>query len=245
MRDLTSSRSAGWLFGPVPDLLFGCGLAYMLVFVGLAVAGPGVTLWLPASLLPLLTVIAGGPHYGATLLRAYERKEDRAKYRSVTVVATLALAVAFLVSLRWYFLGTLMATLYLLWSPWHYSGQNYGLMLMFLERRGISPPPRLKSLIRASFVLSFLLVIVQLNGENPSGAYAPGVQTTSADPAGPIYRQLSLGIPAPIQSGLFWTLVAAQPGSGRACVRVSRWPHWRRQAARAPRRARPPRCTAP
>ena len=99
MQDLTPSRSAGWLFGPVPDLLFGCGLAYMIVFVGLAVAGPGVTLWLPATLLPLLAVIAGGPHYGATLLRAYERKEDRAKYRSVTVVATLALAVAFLVSL--------------------------------------------------------------------------------------------------------------------------------------------------
>jgi len=192
--------------------MFGCGLAYVAIFAGLAIAGPGVTLWLPASLLPLLTVVAGGPHYGATLLRAYERKEDRIKYRNVTVVVTLGLALVFLFSLRLHFLGTLVATLYLLWSPWHYSGQNYGLMLMFLGRRGISTPPALKRLIRASFVLSFLLVIVQLNGENPSASYAPGVQAASSSPDQPLYTQLSLGIPTPIQSALFYTLSVAYLG---------------------------------
>ena len=118
-------------------------------------------------------------------------------------MATLGLALAFLLSLRLHLLGTLLVTLYLLWSPWHYSGQNYGLMLMFLGRRGISTPPTLKRLIRASFVLSFLLVIVQLNGENPSASYAPSgpggcpsAPTTAlypavaghsdADPVGPV-----------------------------------------------------------
>jgi len=206
------SRPPRWLFGPVPDLMFGCGLAYVAIFAGLAIVGPGVTLWLPASLLPLLTVVAGGPHYGATLLRAYGRKEDRIKYRNVTVVVTLGLALVFLFSLRLHFLGTLVATLYLLWSPWHYSGQNYGLMLMFLGRRGISTPPALKRLIRASFVLSFLLVIVQLNGENPSASYAPGVQAASSSPDQPLYTQLSLGIPTPIQSALFYTLSVAYLG---------------------------------
>ncbi len=207
-----ASRPSRWLFGPIPDLLFGCGVAYMAVFVGLAIAGPGVTLWLPASILPLLTVVAGGPHYGATLLRAYERKEDRVKYRNVTVVATLGLALVFLLALRIHHLGTLVVTLYLLWSPWHYSGQNYGLMLMFLGRRGIATPPTLKRLIRASFVLSFLLVIVQLNGENPSASYAPGLQSASSGPNQPLYTQLSLGIPAPIQSVLFFALAAAYLG---------------------------------
>jgi hypothetical protein len=205
----TASRSPRWLFGPVPDLLFGCGAAYLLVFVALAVTGPKVTLWLPATILPLLTVVAGGPHYGATLLRAYERKEDRVRYRAVTVVATLGLALVFLLSLRIHLLGTLVATLYLLWSPWHYSGQNYGLMLMFLGRRGISTPATLKRLIRASFVLSFLIVIVQLNGENPSASYAPSVQAASGDPTEPLFRQLSLGIPTPIQNVLFYALVTA------------------------------------
>ncbi len=193
--------------------MFGCGLAYMAVFAALAVAGPGVSLWLPATILPLLTVVAGGPHYGATLLRAYERKEDRVKYRNVTVVATLALALVFLLSLRLHSLGTLVVTLYLLWSPWHYSGQNYGLMSMFLGRCGISTPPALKRLIRASFVLSFLLVIVQLNGENPSASYAPSVQATSGSPTEPLFTQLSLGIPAPIQSALFFGLLVAYLGT--------------------------------
>ncbi|MFI5215687.1 MAG: tetratricopeptide repeat protein [Candidatus Limnocylindria bacterium] len=203
------SRPPRWLFGPIPDLLFGCGVAYLIVFAGLAVAGPDVALWLPASILPLLTVVAGGPHYGATLLRAYERKEDRVKYRNVTVLATLGLALAFLLSLRLHRLGTWLVTLYLLWSPWHYSGQNYGLMLMFLGRRGIATPPPLKRLIRASFVLSFLIVIVQLNGENPSASYAPSIQATSGGPTGPLYTQLSLGIPTPVQSVLFFGLVVA------------------------------------
>ena len=205
----TASRPPRWLFGPVPDLLFGCGVAYLFVFAALAVAGPTVTVWLPATILPLLTVVAGGPHYGATLLRAYERKEDRVRYRSVTVMATLGLALVFLLSLRIHLLGTLVVTLYLMWSPWHYSGQNYGLMLMFLGRRGISTEATLKRLIRASFVLSFLIVIVQLNGENPSASYAPSVQATSGDPTEPLFTQLSLGIPMPIQTVLFYGLVAA------------------------------------
>jgi hypothetical protein len=204
-----ASGSPGWLFGPVPDLLFGCGVAYLLVFAALAVAGPDVTVWLPATILPLLTVVAGGPHYGATLLRAYEHKEDRVKYRAVTVMATLGLAAVFLISLRLHLLGTLVVTLYLLWSPWHYSGQNYGLMLMFLGRRGMAPAAGLKKLIRASFVLSFLIVIVQLNGENPAASYAPGVQATSGDPTEPLFTQLSLGIPTGIQTVLFYGLVAA------------------------------------
>jgi len=186
----------------------------MAIFLGLAIAGPNVTLWLPASILPLLTVVAGGPHYGATLLRAYEREEDRRKYRSVTVFATVALAIVFLVSLRIHLVGSLVATLYLMWSPWHYSGQNYGLMLMFLGRRGIAPSAPLKRWIRASFILSFLLVIVQLNGENPSGTYAPAVQeATSGGPIQPFYRQIPLGIPAPIQATLFWALAIAYLGT--------------------------------
>jgi len=185
----------------------------MAVFLTLALVGPGVTLWLPASLLPLLAVVAGGPHYGATLMRAYERKEDQDKYRNVTVVATLGLLFAFLVSLRFYFLGSLIVTVYLLWSPWHYSGQNYGLMMMFLGRRGISTPPALKQCIRASFVLSFLLVIVQLNGENPVANYAPGVRPASDGPMGAVYTQTSLGIPAQLQTILFWLLAVAYLGT--------------------------------
>jgi hypothetical protein len=210
---MTSNRSSRWLFGPVSDLMFGCGAAYMVVFLVLALVGPGIQLWLPATLLPLLAVVAGGPHYGATLLRAYERKEDQIRYRRVTLVATLALALVFLISLRFYLLGTLIVTIYLLWSPWHYSGQNYGLMLMFLGRRGISIPPTLKRWIRVSFVLSFLLLIVQLNGESPAANYAPGVQARSSDPTEPVYTQMSLGIPAPIQAALFWGLVVAYLGA--------------------------------
>ena len=31
----------------------------------------------------------------------------------------------------------MLFTLYLTWSPWHYTGQNYGIAVMFLRRRGV------------------------------------------------------------------------------------------------------------
>ena len=39
-----------WLFGPLPDLILGCGLAYIAVFIGFSIAGPDIVgLNLPTS----------------------------------------------------------------------------------------------------------------------------------------------------------------------------------------------------
>ena len=69
-----------WFFGPVSDLLFGCGLLYAGLFAWQALAGPAMRSALPYSLFPLLTLLLGAPHYGGTLLRVYENREHRRKY---------------------------------------------------------------------------------------------------------------------------------------------------------------------
>jgi len=59
--------------------------------------------------------------------------------------------------------GSLMITIYMSWSPWHYSSQNYGVASMFLRRRGV-PVTRLgKRLLHASFQLSWLLVLLAIH----------------------------------------------------------------------------------
>ena len=57
-----------WLVGPWTDLLFGCGLGYLILVGVLAVLRPGMQALLPW--LPLLVLVTGVPHYGATLVRA-------------------------------------------------------------------------------------------------------------------------------------------------------------------------------
>jgi hypothetical protein len=87
---MTSDAGArqGWLFGPVPDLIFGCGGAYIAIFAMLVVAGDQMLALVPLGLLPLLTLFTGTPHVGATLLRVYERREDRKRYALVSLWAS-------------------------------------------------------------------------------------------------------------------------------------------------------------
>ena len=180
-----------WLFGPVPDVLLGCGVAYMALFAALVFAGPSVRAALPLGLLPLVSVFFGTPHYGATLLRVYEQRNERRAYAFFTVWISLVLAALYVGALYSALLGSVLLSLYLTWSPWHYTGQNYGVTLLFLRRRGIEITPRTKRWIYASFVLSYALTFLAIHGAAYTADYAP------LDYKGSAYRFLRLGIPTP------------------------------------------------
>ena len=169
----TSHPSTRWLHGPTSDLLFGCGLLYVFIFIFLGAAGPGIMQAVPLGTLALIGLFAGAPHYGATLLRVYEHREDRRKYAIFAVGITAFLGGAFTLSLFQYTLGTILVTLYFNWNSWHYAGQNYGLALMFLRRRNVEVVPLAKRLLYASFVLSSLLAIVAMNGGKGGALYGP------------------------------------------------------------------------
>src|SRR5678816_3400604 len=78
---VASAPARGWLFGPWADLMLGCGGAYLGVFLALGAAGNWIEGLLPLGLLAIPILALSIPHYGATLLRVYERKEDRSAYR--------------------------------------------------------------------------------------------------------------------------------------------------------------------
>jgi hypothetical protein len=156
-------QETAWLFGPWPDLLFGCGLLYALAFGVFLVAGEELRTAQPSLLFPLLILTLGLPHYGATLLRVYERRRDRHAYVVFSLWATLVIGALFLTSLRVPVLATFLVTLYLTWSPWHYTGQNYGIAVMFLRRGGVALEPGTKRWLYASFLLSFALVFLEMH----------------------------------------------------------------------------------
>src|SRR5262245_14237447 len=192
-----------WLVGPTTDLLFGCGLAYAFVFAAHALAGAAFRDWIPFAWLPLATLLVSTPHYGATLIRVYEDAQERRIQARFAIWATAALCAAFWFSLRSGAVGSLFVTIYLTWSPWHYTAQNYGVAMVLLRRRGAAPTPLARRLLHASFAVSFALAIVSLHGQ-ATPAYYPDSLTGYA------YYVHTLGIPAGVRDaalalgGLAW-----------------------------------------
>ncbi len=191
-------RGPNWLEGPLPDLLIGAGGAYLLSvpLIWLAASGALASDWTFTPIW-IIAILINGPHYGATLLRVYEQREERRRYALFAVWGTLLLAAIFVLGLHEPYLGALIVTVYFSWVPWHFAGQNYGVSLMFLRRSGVEVPPLAKRLLHASFVLSFLLALLALHIEGSTGLHAP--------PRSALYTDLALlrlGIPRVIAGSL-------------------------------------------
>ena len=193
-----------WLFGPWVDLLLGCGLGYALWISLVPWLGLDAPSLAAAGL--VVSVLLAGPHYGATLLRVYGSRSDFRKYRFFTVGWSALVWIAFVVGLHDLWVGSFLITLYFTWSPWHYTGQNYGVALMMLARRGIAVAPVTKRLIYASFVASYLLTFLAIHGARPAASYAP------IDYAGALYRMLPLGIPTAVVDPLLAAVAVAYLG---------------------------------
>src|SRR5262245_5757425 len=137
-RGLSAAAAGSWLYTPALDLIVGCGAwSAPLLLVTYALTQSSASAL--AMVFYALALVFNYPHFMATIYRAYGTREDFSKYRVFTVhITALLLLTAILTHasprlLPWVF------TLYINWSPWHYSGQNYGLLMMFACRNGATP----------------------------------------------------------------------------------------------------------
>ena len=101
-------------------------------------------------------------------------------------------------------------TLYLTWSPWHYSGQNYGLFMMFARRAGANPGNAERRALYGAFITSYLVLFLGFH----TGA--------SSDPL-----FISLGIPSAAgrwgQIGLGAVFLALSAYGWSRLLRVVAW----------------------
>ncbi|HWZ98195.1 MAG TPA: tetratricopeptide repeat protein [Candidatus Dormibacteraeota bacterium] len=169
-----------WIYGPWLDLIIGCG-AWSAPFLLLSyfVARDNPRIW-PFAFY-FLALLFNYPHFMATIYRAYHTRSEFAKYRVFTVHVTLLLVVAGILVHAWYALLPWLFTIYICWSPWHYSGQNFGLLMMFARRSGVAPTKTERQLIWLAFAASYLMLMLSFH----TGA--------SND-----FLVLSLGLPAKI-----------------------------------------------
>jgi tetratricopeptide (TPR) repeat protein len=180
-----------WIYNPWLDLIVGCGAwsGPLLLISYLSIAS-STRVWSVAFY--ALALFFNYPHYMATIYRAYHRAEDFQKYRIFTVHITALTILTLLLSHSWARLLPWIFTIYLTWSPWHYSGQNYGLFMMFARRAGAQPSESTRRALYGAFIASYLILFL-------------GFHTGSS--GDPLF--ISLGIPATVSRWEQGLLIAA------------------------------------
>jgi tetratricopeptide (TPR) repeat protein len=169
--------ASSWLYGPWLDLTVGCGAwSAPLLLLAYSSVASSTRVWSIAFY--GLALLFNYPHYMATIYRAYHRPEDFHKYRIFTVYTTALVFLTIFLSHVWLGILPWIFTLYLTWSPWHYSGQNYGLFMMFARRAGATPGKEERWALYGAFIVSYLVLFMEFH------------TGTSSDPL-----FLSLGIP--------------------------------------------------
>ncbi|HYL47179.1 MAG TPA: tetratricopeptide repeat protein [Candidatus Limnocylindrales bacterium] len=147
-----------WIYGPWLDLVVGCGAWSAPVLAVAAWLTPANTHGWAVGFY-LLAIVFNYPHFMATIYRAYHTREDFEKYKFFTLHVTLLLAATAVVMHASPRLFPWVFTLYICWSPWHYTGQNYGLMMMFVRRSGASVTPNERQWLHAAFWASYLMLL--------------------------------------------------------------------------------------
>jgi tetratricopeptide (TPR) repeat protein len=147
-----------WIFSAWLDLLVGCGAWSAPLLLLTVLVSPSKTAeWSFAFY--FLALLFNYPHFMATIYRAYHSYDEFTKYRFFTVHVALLLAAAGVIAHLWYPLLPWIFTLYICWSPWHYTGQNYGLLMMFVRRVGLSPTEGERKALHLAFIASYLMLL--------------------------------------------------------------------------------------
>ena len=119
---------------------------YLAIGGGLSLVATAIVLWMFPNdqgsfqeMLPWIILVSNSAHFAASTVRLYTKQGTRRALPFVTMVLPLV-TIALLTSCI-YWSGTVggpIQLLYLMWSPYHYAAQAYGLGVMYCHRSGCS-----------------------------------------------------------------------------------------------------------
>ena len=165
-----SRATAPWIYGPSLDLMVGCGAwSAPLLLLGMLQSGAHAQAW--AMGFYLLALVFNYPHFMATVYRAYHTREDFLKYRIFTLHLTALLALTAVLAHASFRLLPWVFTLYICWSPWHYTGQNFGLLMMFVRRSGAQIHAAERRMLYWAFVASYLMLLISFHTDAAKDPY--------------------------------------------------------------------------
>jgi tetratricopeptide (TPR) repeat protein len=154
----TAIAPSPWIYRPWLDLIVGCG-AWSAPLLAFALLLPATRSHSWTVTFYLLAIVFNYPHFMATIYRAYHTRENFDKYRFVTLHVTLLILATGVLMHASPRLFPFVFSLYIYWSPWHYSGQNYGLLMMFAKRSRATVTLGERKWLRAAFIASYCMLL--------------------------------------------------------------------------------------
>jgi tetratricopeptide (TPR) repeat protein len=154
----TAVAPSPWIYRPWLDLIVGCG-AWSAPLLAFALLLPATRSHSWAVTFYLLAIVFNYPHFMATIYRAYNTRENFDKYRFVTLHVTLLILATGVLMHASPRLFPWVFSLYIYWSPWHYSGQNYGLLMMFAKRSRATVTLAERKWLRTAFIASYCMLL--------------------------------------------------------------------------------------
>lgn len=112
--------------------------------------------------IPILFLLSNSAHFAASTVRLYAKPGSFKALPFLTMMFPLAtIAVTTITILFAGALGPHLNTLYLTWSPYHYSAQAYGLAMMYCYRSGVQLSGGQRRLLWWSCMSTFALTMIK------------------------------------------------------------------------------------
>ena len=155
-----TSRSAfsmgrPFVSGAFDYLLIGGGLSLVVLAAFWATPEAGVWGFLRQQVWTLV-LLSNSAHFAGSTVRLYTKEGSFRDLPFVTMVLPLVMLGALAGGLLQPTFGAGLVNVYLLWSPFHYAAQTYGLSVMYACRAGRVPTLTERRLLRASCLVPFL-----------------------------------------------------------------------------------------
>jgi hypothetical protein len=111
-----------------------------------------------ASLAAALVWVCNYPHFAATNYRLYHSRASMAQYPLTSFVTPIVMLAAVVgCYLSPHEIAPLFIKLYLLWSPYHFSGQTLGITMVYARRTGFVIDGWLRRCLTAFIFLTFMV----------------------------------------------------------------------------------------
>lgn len=201
-----------YLVGPAVDALVMGGASVLLYAACLLLEGGSggaaiVSAW---AVTGALVAAMNGSHFAATSYRLYRSPESARQFPLTAVLVPAAVLAGVAASFRWPLaVAPYFVKLFLLWSPYHYSGQTVGLSALYARRAGTvlesGERRALEGFVFGTFLASAARAETQVNRFDYLGVAYP-----------------SLGLPAWVS----WSCAAVMAACGAAFLLLA----WRRRA---------------
>ncbi len=143
---------------------------YLLIAGGLSLLF-GLGLWavnlhrILGAWLATLFIVANGAHFAASTVRLYTRPGVTRALPLLTlgfpVIGVLAVTAAIMLPEP---LGLYLFSIYVVWSPYHYSAQAYGLAVMYGYRAGVALDAGAKRVVWIACLVPFVWTLLQTQG---------------------------------------------------------------------------------